>query len=295
MAKSFRISYNKPFNYKKCLNALYRSEDEILYRLEHQRVYRLINIEGNYIPVMISEGADHILVETASDLKESEITYLTEYIQNWFDLNKDLTPFYLLLQKDNRLAHLPEELHGLRIVGIPDVFEAICWSIIGQQINLSFAHKLKRRLIEHYGTKVKWQGMDLYHFPSSEAIVEIDEVYLHNTQQFSRSKLNYLKNVAAAFNSKEISRERLLSLQTFQERQNLLTSIKGIGIWSANYTLMKALNQPEAVPYGDTGLTQALFNLGIIADRKDLKSMKRFFDDFSGWEAYLVFYLWSSL
>jgi DNA-3-methyladenine glycosylase II len=150
MAKSFQISYTEPFSYEKCFNALYRSEDEILYRLEHQRIYRLINVGGNYIPVVISKGADHVLLETERELKETEIFYLTQYVQNWFDLNKDLTPFYQLLQKDSRLAHLPEQLHGLRIVGIPDVFEAICWSIIGQQINLTFAHKLKRRLIEHY-------------------------------------------------------------------------------------------------------------------------------------------------
>ncbi|WPZ10324.1 DNA-3-methyladenine glycosylase family protein [Roseivirga spongicola] len=295
MAKSFQISYTEPFSYEKCFNALYRSEDEILYRLEHQRIYRLINVGGNYITLVISESADHILVETEHEMKETEISYLTHYVQNWFDLNKDLTPFYQLLQKDNRLAHLPEQLHGLRIVGIPDVFEAICWSIIGQQINLTFAHKLKRRLVEHYGTKVQWNGIELHHFPSPEAMMEIDEVYLHSTQQFSRSKLKYLKNVAEAFSSGEISRKKLLSLPTFEERQNLLTSIKGIGVWSANYTLMKALNQPEAVPYGDTGLSQALFNLGIIDDRKDIKSMERFFEDFSGWEAYLVFYLWSSL
>lgn len=295
MPCSIRISYALPFNYSKCFRALYRSEDEILYRLIGEKIYRLINVHGEFIPIVISEGGYHILVETDSELNESQQAFLTQYVSSWFDLNKDLKPFYHLLQSDQRLAYLTEQLYGLRIVGIPDVFEAICWSIIGQQINLSFAHKLKRRLIEHYGTKVEWQGMDLYHFPSPEAMLGIDEAYLHNSQQFSRSKLKYLKNVAEAFSSGTISKEKLISLPSFAERQALLTSVKGIGVWSANYTLMKALNQQEAVPYGDTGLSQALYNLGVITDRKDLRAMEEFFKGFPGWEAYLVFYLWSSL
>ena len=35
---------------------------------------------------------------------------------------------------------------------IPDLFEASYWSIIGQQINLIFACKLKRIFTEVYGT-----------------------------------------------------------------------------------------------------------------------------------------------
>lgn len=74
-----------------------------------------------------------------------------------------------------------------------------------------------------------------------------------------------------------------------------MTSIKGIGIWSANYSLMKALNQAEAIPFGDTGLTQALFNLGIIEHRKDEDAIRDFFKTVPSWEAYTVFYLWRSL
>ena len=41
---------------------------------------------------------------------------------------------------------------GLRLPQTPSVFEALCWSIIGQQIHFKFACLLRRRLIEHIGT-----------------------------------------------------------------------------------------------------------------------------------------------
>lgn len=292
---TFHLSCKKPFSYQHCLSSLYRSPDEILYQVKNDRIYRLLTVNDTSVAIEIHFDGEQLVVNSEKSLNENEISELKSYISRWFDLDKDLKPFYDLLNGDDRLSHLADQFKGLRIVGIPDAFEAICWSIIGQQINLSFAHKLKRRLIEHYGEKASWQGMDLHLFPSPEAILDLDEHYLHSQQQFSRSKLKYLKNIAEAFASGNISYEKLRSLESFEERQALLTSVKGIGIWSANYTLMKALNQPEAIPYGDTGLSQALFNLEIIQDRKDIGAIEHFFHDFPGWEAYLVFYLWKSL
>lgn len=289
------LPYTPPFDFKKCCDALYRSPDEILYQVEDNKVYRLVQIQDEFIPIVISDKNGSLKVETDRTLDSRQQNEINDFVTTWFDLNKQLSPFYELLKKNPKLSHLSEKLHGLRIVGIPDLFEAICWSIIGQQINLNFAHKLKRRLIEIYGHKVNWRGYELHHFPSPEALLELDEVYLHQEKQFSRSKLKYLKNVAEAFSSGHISREKLQELSSFEERQSLLTSIKGIGVWSANYSLMKALNQAEAIPFGDTGLTQALFNLGIIEHRKDEDAIRDFFKTVPGWEAYTVFYLWRSL
>lgn len=44
-----------------------------------------------------------------------------------------------------------DEFYGLRNIGIPDLFEAIVWGILGQQINLAYAYTLKRRLVETFG------------------------------------------------------------------------------------------------------------------------------------------------
>lgn len=295
MPTELHLSYAEPFDFRKCCEALYRSPDEILYQVVDNKVFRLVQIRDQFIPILISDGNGSLKVETDQVLDSQQQNEIKDFVSTWFDLNKQLSPFYKLLQSHPKLSHLSEELYGLRIVGIPYLFEAICWSIIGQQINLSFAHKLKRRLIKIYGHQVDWRDHKLHHFPSPEALLELDEVYLHEEKQFSRSKLKYLKNVAEAFSSGYISREKLLALSTFEERQNLLTSIKGIGVWSANYSLMKALNQPEAIPFGDTGLTQALFNLGIIEHRKDGEAIRSFFQTVPGWEAYTVFYLWRSL
>src|SRR6185437_15663346 len=84
--------------------------------------------------------------------KQAVELYLTE----WFDMDTDLGPFYGLAAEDPLLKPLAERFRGLRNIGIPDLFEALCWGILGQQINLAFAYTLKKRFVETFGSEAVW-------------------------------------------------------------------------------------------------------------------------------------------
>ena len=74
---------------------------------------------------------------------------------------------------------------------IPDLFEALYWSIIGQQINLIFAYKLKRIFTEVYGTKLTFEGIN-YHLFSKPEIVANIKVEDLLPFQFSNRKAEYI-------------------------------------------------------------------------------------------------------
>jgi DNA-3-methyladenine glycosylase II len=113
--------------------------------------------------------------------------------------------------------------------------------------------------------------------------------------RFSIQKARYIIGVSNSFKSGDISREMLMGMTTVQLRQKTLTNLKGIGIWTANYTLMKTLREPNLIPYGDIGLLNALTKYGIIKLRSETDNIDKFFAKYQGWESYLVFYLWRSL
>jgi DNA-3-methyladenine glycosylase II len=113
--------------------------------------------------------------------------------------------------------------------------------------------------------------------------------------QFSKSKALYLTLIARAFASKQLSKEGLQQLPDLVSRQKALMDIKGVGLWTANYTLMKCLKERSCIPFGDAGLLNALLNHGIIADKKNPREIEGFFSVYATWESYLVFYLWRSL
>jgi len=74
--------------------------------------------------------------------KKSIRAQVAKYVWHWFALESNLRPFYRMAGRDPVLKDVSKNLYGLRILTISDLFEAICWAIIGQQINLTFAYRV---------------------------------------------------------------------------------------------------------------------------------------------------------
>ena len=192
------------------------------------------------------------------------------------------------------LCFMAEGYYGLRLIGIPDLFEALCWPIIGQQINLTFAHTLKRRLVEAAGIKLTFEAYTYFAFPSAEAVCGLSVAELRG-MQYSTKKAEYLLNVAAIFQNNSLSKEYLRDLGSTEEMIKELISIKGIGEWTANYALLKSLGILSCIPYGDAGLKNALIKLYGKQEEITRQYLVDYFKRFNGWEGYLVIYLWRML
>ena len=72
------------------------------------------------------------------------------------------------------LAEVVGRLHALRPIMIIDPFEAALWSILGQQINLAFARRLKQALIEMCGSHLEVNGERFGLFPQPAQVVHLD-------------------------------------------------------------------------------------------------------------------------
>ncbi|MCZ2067482.1 DNA-3-methyladenine glycosylase, partial [Enterococcus faecium] len=162
---------------------------------------------------------------------------VVNYVKEWFDLTTDLAPFYTLAKHDLLLQGPIEQYYGLRTLGIPDLFEALSWGIIGQQINLTYAYTLKRRLVEQFGSYVEWDDRKHWIFPSPETIANL---HVENLQQLKMTtrKCEYLIGIAKLITERKLSKEDLLQTQDVKVAEKQLTAIHGIGPWTANYVLM---------------------------------------------------------
>ena len=276
------------FSFKECLWFLNRNYDDCLHLIGPDYIRKAILVNGRPVLFEIREGLKIKM------LQGDDLPAVEQFVHEWFDLGADITPFYQQLAACKELSYMRVDFAGLRLIGIPDLFEAICWCIMGQQINLTFAYKIKRKLVEAYGQKIVYEGVTYYTFPSPEVLAGADPVVLRN-MQLSGKKVEYLTGIAQVFKEGKMSKALLVSLKDVTAQQQALTAIRGIGIWTANYTLMKTLRVPSSIPYGDAGLLNALIAHNIITDKKDLPAINRFFKHFKGWESYLVFYLWRSL
>lgn len=283
------------FSFEECLWFLNRNYDDCLHHIAPGRLSKAICINGENIAFTLQADEQHLLVHLEHGGSQEVLQeQLIQYITDWFDLERDIAPFYGMLQKNSTLGYMAKDFEGFRLIGIHDLYEALCWSIIGQQINLTFAYTLKRRLVEQYGQQLTVNQQTLYIFPRPEVIQKATVADLR-VLQFSERKAEYLLLISKMFAEGTISKQQVQQCASYEEQVQLLTAIRGIGVWTANYALMKTLKQLQAIPYGDVGLLNALLNHQLIKDKKDTVGIEKLFRRFKGWESYLVFYLWRSL
>ncbi|MDP4098759.1 DNA-3-methyladenine glycosylase [Paenibacillus sp. P96] len=286
------------FSFQENLKYLARSTNECMLQIRNGKVYKAIPA-GQDI-VMVEVGPDesnqlHVrFLGKTESLDKPSRTEIAHHIHDWFDLGRDLAPFYEMAKSDALLSKAAESFYGLRIIGIPDLFEAVCWGIIGQQINLAFAYTLKRRFVEAYGSSVSCEGEPYWIFPAPHRIaaLTVDEL---KALSFSAKKSEYLIEVARRIADDQLNKELLLETGDIKQAEQMLTSIRGIGPWTANYVLMRCLRFPSAFPIDDVGLHNAIKAL-LGSERKPTKrELQHLSAHWAPWEAYATFYLWRVL
>jgi DNA-3-methyladenine glycosylase II len=219
--------------------------------------------------------------------------YIRRYISHWLHLDADLRPFYDFAAKDAVLASLAERYKGLRLIGIPDLFEALTWSITGQQITLGFAYTLRQRFIQAFGHHAVIDGKDHYVYPHPSVIAALEPASLIS-MQFSRSKADYIIRLAQSMTDGHLTAEQLQHMNYQQAREHLI-SFRGIGNWSANYVLMKYHRHHQALPLEDAGLHNALKYQLQLSSKPSLADVKAYTQHWKEHAAYATFYLWRSL
>ncbi|MGC4021571.1 MAG: DNA-3-methyladenine glycosylase [Cyclobacteriaceae bacterium] len=289
-----KIELPENFSYDLCLSFLKRSPREILHRIEDDSVIKALRIDNQAILFRIRYENNYLDVNYfGSEPSTQTQKYVENYIREWFDLETDLRPFYSLAKKDELLKDLVKKFKGYRIIGQPDLFESLVWAVLGQQINLQFAYTLKQRFVEQFGERVNFAGQDYFLFPEPKIVSRLTDSDLLPLQ-FSRQKSKYVKLIGEAFEIEAVSKEKLKSL-SFDDAKSELMKIKGIGNWTANYSLMKTFRYPNAFPLEDAGLHNAIKNLKGMKKKPSLAQVKRIFKNYKGWEAYATLYLWKSL
>ncbi len=254
--------------------------------------YKAFDLQSGPVLTRISGNAEIQIEPLSRQLSTTEQQQLRMEISDMFDLDRDLRTFYKLAETTG-YGTLTEQRKGLRLIAIPDLFEALCWSVIGQQINLTFAYRLKQRLVQHFQPILTWQGEHYYKFPSPAQVLEISDDQF-KSWQFSQSKYKYLRGIAAQMEQKELTKEGLIELPAAAAYERLL-SIKGIGPWSANYVLMKSLKETWAYPLQDVGLHNALRYWWQREHKPTLEELEGLGKLWYPWQGYMTFYFWHFL
>jgi DNA-3-methyladenine glycosylase II len=203
-------------------------------------------------------------------------------------LDSDVAGFERQFAADPLLGALVRRRRGLRIPLTPEPWEALAWAIIGQQISLKAAVRLRRELIAAWGIR-HLSGLRAH--PTADAVAALDIGALQKLK-FSGSKAEYLIAAAKAVTRGELPIADLRD-HSVRHLARLLGSVRGIGPWTIQYVFLRGFGFADCLPAGDVGLAQGLRRL--IGERPNEAGVREIMERFAPHRSLAAYHVWASL
>jgi DNA-3-methyladenine glycosylase II len=192
------------------------------------------------------------------------------------------------LRADPVMARLVDDHHELVRRDLAaerrgDAYGALVRSIVGQQLSTQAASTIYGRMLELFGG----------HTPTPEQLLAADPDRIR-AAGLSNAKVAYLRDLAVHVEEGTLELERLPDLPD-EEVTAQLTSIKGLGPWTADMFLMFHLGRPDILPVGDQGIRRAVMVEYRLRKLPDPKRLEKVAKPWRPYRTLACLYLWSSL
>ena len=182
-------------------------------------------------------------------------TNMEQFKQIWepyFDLNVDYGAIKTALAADPVMAQATQYAPGLRILR-QDGWEALCTFIISQNNNIKRIRGIVERLCQCFGEPIEGG----YDFPTPPRLAEASLEDLAPLRSGFRAK--YLLDAARKVAGGQVDLSRVPQL-SYEEAQNYLQQIKGVGPKVADCALLFGFYRMEAFPM-DVWMKRAMKSL----------------------------------
>ncbi|MBI5019252.1 DNA-3-methyladenine glycosylase 2 family protein [Candidatus Gottesmanbacteria bacterium] len=159
-------------------------------------------------------------------------------------------------------------------------FESLCRTIIGQQLSTTVADVIYGRF-EALFDKKEITPKTVLNTPD-ESLRKIG---------MSGAKARFVKDLATKVANKDIT---LTALTTMGEQEVIatLTTIKGVGPWTAEMFLMFTLGREDVFSFGDLGLKRAIQELYKLKREPSKHYMQKLSRKWSPYRTYAALALW---
>ncbi|MBT3664043.1 DNA-3-methyladenine glycosylase 2 family protein [bacterium] len=186
-----------------------------------------------------------------------------------------------LSSKDIRLKTF---LQKFRVPVLPiekNYFWSLCRSVIYQQISGKAAKKISDRYLSLFDQDVKMTPADVLE-------IDIEKIYKVG---ISRQKSSYIKNIADAFSNNIINEKKISELDD-QEIIKQLTSIKGVGRWTAEMFLIFTLRRTDVFPVTDLGVQKGFQIFYSLDKLPTIEMMNQKSESWRPYRTIMSLYLW---
>jgi len=161
-----------------------------------------------------------------------------------------------------------------------DRFGALVGSIVSQQISGKAAAAIKERLGRLSG------GV---HEPNR--LLALDDQALRGAG-LSAVKIRYVRNVAEAVASGSVPIDRFDDSWSEEAIIESMTTIKGVGVWTAHMFLIFVLNRPDVLPIGDLAIRMGIRDRHGLAEPPKPADCHALAEPWRPYRSVASWYLW---
>lgn len=162
-------------------------------------------------------------------------------------------------------------------------FDAVCRSIVFQQLSGKAAATIHGRMLDLFGGRA----------PTPSELAAVNDESLRGVG-LSRQKLAYLKDLAVRVASGDVPIETLHELPD-DGVIDALIRVKGVGRWTAQMFLMFRLGRPDVLPELDLGIQNAIKRAYRLRKRPTPDRVAKIGAPWAPYRTVASWYLWRSL
>jgi DNA-3-methyladenine glycosylase II len=292
---SFSLPAYYPFRLDLTVWALRRRKTNIVDQWNGTQYIRIIVFNNNPVKIMVVQEGTSTEPKISVTLKsKKEITLQVQkeikvLLQKMLGLTIDLRPFYELANTNDTLSPLVGQFMGIRPPRFPSTFEALINSIACQEVTLDLGILMQNRLSENFGMEFIDNDIILHAFPRPEDLLEVSEENIKKLG-LSHQKAKAIKELAIAVFTKKI---RLTNLEKMKNNSivTYLSTIRGIGRWSAEYVLLRGLGRLDTFPGDDIGAKNNLKLMFCLDKKPNYEEIKKLTKQWHPFEGLVYFHL----
>lgn len=187
------------------------------------------------------------------------------------------------LGKDQKLRILIDSLPLYIDYSKKPVFDQLIKSVISQQLSTTAAATIYNRFYSLLDTDI----------PTGQSILNLSTEKMRSAG-LSFQKANYIHNIATFFEENKLH-DQIWESYTDDTIIEILTAIKGVGVWTVQMLLMFTLQREDVFPVDDLIIRKSIVQMyGINTEKKQLiKDIHAIGDQWRPYRSIACRYLWA--
>jgi DNA-3-methyladenine glycosylase II len=188
-----------------------------------------------------------------------------------------------LRRADQRLGAVIDHVGACTLRPSKGIYRSLFRSVLYQQLAGNAAAAIERRVYALFDGAVP---------PPADFLRASPEAL--RGAGLSRQKLAYLRDLAAKFADGQLRPQRLARLSN-DELIAAVTTVHGIGVWTAHMLLIFSLGRPDVLPVGDYGVRKGMQQLYRLRELPKPQKMERIAAPWRPYRSIGSWYIWRSV